>query len=67
LTIERSSHAGWSIERKVKHALKMRLHPLLFDEQIQSADRARINLFGAFALAFIKYDAAARHHCLSLL
>ena len=55
LTVERSSHAGWSIERKAKHALKMRLHCLLFDENLQSAFRTRLNLYGAFALAYIKY------------
>lgn len=60
LTVELAQHAGWSLERKVKHVLKMRLHPLLVDEQLVSSATACRNIFEAAMLAALKFHAHAR-------
>lgn len=60
LTVERTQHPGWSLQRKVKHTLKMRVHPLLLDENVTRPATARRNLFGACLLAALKLRAHAR-------
>lgn len=60
LTVELAQHAGWSLERKVKHVIKMRLHPLLVDEQLVSSTTACLNIFEAAMLAALKFHAHAR-------
>jgi hypothetical protein len=60
LTVELAQHAGWSLERKVKHVLKMRLHPLLVDEQLVARETACANVFEAAMLAALKFHAHAR-------